>query len=508
MPLLDTLAGRLGFVRATTAAPVPRRRVFQAAAPNRLTAGWSTAPTSINADLKASLPGLVARSRELAQNNDYARKFLQMAATNIVGPSGFTLQMAAKLQNGRPDTSANNAIEAAWANWSRRGVCELSRKLSFVEVQQLLIETAARDGEFLVRRVLSRDANPYGYALQVLDVDRLDTQYNETLASGNRVIMGVEVDAAYAPVAYYLRGSHPGDSEWQGNQRRTKVPAEEIHHGFRANRPEQVRGVPWAHTAMLRLKHLGAYEEAAVVAARVGASKMGWITSPDGTLDALADDIDAQQQTYTEVEPGAIGMLPSGYDWKSFDPDYPAGEYGSFVMATLRGIASGLGVAYHSLANDLSSVNYSSARAGVLEERDNWMALQTWFADSFLYPVFAEWLRSALLMQAITLPNGSSLPVFKLAQFNMPTFLGRRWSWIDPLKDTQANLAAIQAGLKSRREVMAEQGRELDDVWEQLAAEQQKAAEMGLDLDGPTQSAPDTAEEPNGQPDETQNGGA
>jgi hypothetical protein len=60
------------------------------------------------------------------------------------------------------------------------------------------------------------------------------------------------------------------------------VPAEDVMHVFIPEFAEQVRGVPWMYAALLNLVHLGAFEEAAVIAARIGASQMGFIESPDG----------------------------------------------------------------------------------------------------------------------------------------------------------------------------------------------------------------------------------
>ena len=60
---------------------------------------------------------------------------------------------------------------------------------------------------------------------------------------------------------------------------------------------------------------------------------------------------------------------------------------------------------------------------------------------------------------------------------------GRRWSWVDPLKDVQANIESINAGLKSRRQVIAEQGQDLDEVWSQLQAENDLAESLDLDFD-------------------------
>jgi lambda family phage portal protein len=501
MGLVDRLAGSLGFTRR----PDPRalaqaKRSFAAAQVNRLTQSWPTANTSFDYDLKASLKALRGRSRYLAQNNDYAKRFLQMCITHIVGPNGFSLQSQARFGKGTLDTGANDAIERAFGEWARRGVCESSGRLSFVDVQQLLVETAARDGEFLVRKVPGAD-NRFGFALQILDVDRLDVDRNESFPDGRRIVMGVELTPAGVPSHYWLHKGHPSDAQWQGMSRWERVPALEVYHGFRAQRPEQTRGCPWMHTAMARMQHLSGFEEAAVIAARVGASKMGFFTTEDGDATSLATDKGTDGALYDQVEPGAIPTLPAGVSFASFNPDYPSQAFDPFVKATLRGIASGLGVAYHTLANDLSGVNFSSARAGTLEERDNWMAAQEWFATSFLYPLFTDWLRQAFLRGAVTLANGAPLPFAQLERFNRPLWQGRRWQWVDPTKDIEANVAAIDAGLKSRRQVISEQGGDIEDVWLQLKAEEERAAAMGLQL-GKKTPAPAPAEEENNEPED------
>ena len=121
-----------------------------------------------------------------------------------------------------------------------------------------------------------------------------------------------------------------------------------------------MRGIPWLHASMMRIHHLKGFEEAAIIAARVGASKIGWMQSPDGSPEPLKEGEDEQGTPYTKVSPGEIGMLPEGYEFVSFNPDYPHAMYDPFVKATKRDISSGIDVAYHSLANDLEKVNFSS----------------------------------------------------------------------------------------------------------------------------------------------------
>lgn len=468
----------------------PARRNYAAAQVGRLTDGWTTTPLSSTATLLGQLDVLRARSRELHRNNDYARKFQQLVEVNLVGPQGFRFESRVVMEDGTtPDTLARTAIESAWDRWCQRGTCDASGRLSFREVCKLLAKAAARDGEYLARWVRgSFPGNPFGLAIQVLDVNRIDTQLNRSAAEGvNAILMGIEVDSYLRPVAYHLRPAMQGDVYHLARNPAPsqRIPADEILHGFVADTPEQVRGVPWMHAAMLRLNNLGGYEEAAVIASRIGASKMGFFVSPDGTPPETmlsSGDGSAAQPFVSDASPGQFDTIPQGYDFKPFNPDYPAAMFGDFVKANLRGIASGLGVSYHSLANDLEGVNFSSIRSGTLEERDGWMLLQAWFIDSFLEPVFAEWLRFALANGQCRMPGGSSLPLAKLDRFTAHAFQGRRWTWVDPKKDMEAHILAMQAGLTSPQQVASAMGQDLEEVLTQIQTANAMATSLGVQL--------------------------
>ena len=460
---------------------IPRKRALEAGAVTRLTSSWNAANLAADEEVRRSLERIRARSRDLSYNNEYARKYLQMVATHVVGPQGFILQSLAA-DGSKPDRLARDAIEAAFWQWSLRGTCEASGRMSFAEMLRLVIENVARDGEALVLRRRGAD-NGFGYELKVLEIDRLPVQKNDTLKSGNRIVMGVELNPDGRAVAYWLNLTNTLDTQnaAPASAILTRVDAADVLHLYRPGRPEQHRGLPWMHPVMTGLKMLAGYEEAAIVAARVGAAKMGFFSSADGTPDPLADDkIDGE--FYTDAEAGAFSVLPPGYKFESWDPDYPHQGYEAFVKSRLRSIASGLGIAYHTLANDLSDVNYSSARAGTLEERDNWIVLQNWFADALLRPVFADWLAEALKKGAIVMPMGSALPVAKAAKFADHVWQGRRWTWVDPLKDIEASRLAIKTGIASPQMIAAQNGVDVDDVLAQIAAFEARVKETGATL--------------------------
>jgi len=257
-------------------------------------------------------------------------------------------------------------------------------------------------------------ANRFNFALQVIDVDRIDTTYSGNYGD-NTVIMGVEVNQYRRPVAVHLFEAHPSDGA-RSSRRRIRVAADEMLHRFRVTRAEQVRGIPWMAPGMLSLHHLGGFMLSALLAAEHGANHYGFFTTPDGS--APFGQADASGQQITASQPGIYDTLPMGVSFTAHESKYPNEVFGPFAKTCLQRIATGWGVAYHSLANDLEGVSFSSIRSGTLEERDRWTKDQEWFIGCFVEPVYAAWLQMALLSGAITMTNGSALPASKLVKFS------------------------------------------------------------------------------------------
>jgi lambda family phage portal protein len=252
------------------------------------------------------------------------------------------------------------------------------------------------DGEFLVRIVRGADArNEFNFALQLIDVDRIDTTYNGVEHStGNTVIMGVEVDAYRRMVAIHIFEAHPNDGPRTSRQR-VRLPGEDLIHGFKVERAEQVRGIPWMASGMLSLHHLGGFMLAAVLAAEHGANHFGFFTqtgdAAPGTLPIGAEE-EEDGTAISTSQPGIYDTLPPGFDFKAHESKYPNEVFGPFVKTALQRVASGWRVSYHALANDLEGVNFSSIRSGTLDERDRWASDQQWFIDILLKRVRAEWM--------------------------------------------------------------------------------------------------------------------
>lgn len=471
-----------------------QKRGYDGVKGGRLYADWFAQATSSDTEIRNSLRKLIDRSRDLERNNDYQRGFLFACERNTLGAVRLDLRMDAGeyvFAKGKPprwekDRVANSAIETAWAEWGRKGTCTVCGRYSWRDVKRLAVRGVPRDGNFIVRKIRDPNVNKFGFALQLWEIDHLDIDKFETLKDGRQVRFGIEMDRYGKPQAYWLKGQHPGDL-FNGSFSRDglisiRVPADELYHLYLSERAEQSIGVPWVVSAITRLRQLGAFEEAATIAARLGASKAGFFKQtpgPNGEVGEFTGSVSANGNPIMDAAPGTFEALPMGWSLDQWQPEYPNISTGDFRKAMLRGVATSLGMSYTTLGNDLESVNFSSARVGLFEEREWWKSLQVWYSENLYEPVFADWLEASISVGLLR------LPLAKFAKFNRPIFKSRRWPFIDPAKEVSAAREAIALRITSRQQVIEEAGGDRDDVFLDNLSDESYAEEIGLDLQPP-----------------------
>lgn len=495
MKFLERIAAKAGFVRAQPrSSAAPMRRQYAGAQISRLTEDWAGAFSSADTESASSAQRLRARARQLERDNPFVERYFKLLENNVLGSTGIGLQMkvrdpdrieGGKIKRGGYDTLANTAIEAAWYDWARGRNCCVDGNTGLPAIEKLALRSAARDGSMFI--LFHEGAGKYQLQLECFEADFLREDYSEALPDGNIVRYGIEMTPQRKPVAYHFFNRHPHDSgSVSGGLRSVRVPANRVIHVCRRNRQGQTNGVSWLAPVMMRLKMLDGYEEAELIAARCAASKMGFYVK---SMPAdYQGELDNSGNPTQEMQPGVIEDLPMGTTFQTLDPQHPVAAYADFVKAALRGVSSGIGVSYNSLASDLEGVNYSSIRAGLLEEREEWKSIQNWFIETVRTAIFERWLAMALLSGELKLPNGSALPAAKFDKFNAPEWKPRRWQWVDPLKDLNAKVLAIEKGLDSRRSVISEQGGDVEDVMADIASDKDLAETYGLDF--PTDTPP------------------
>ena len=480
MKILGLQIGRAPVIEQTTE-PAKKHRMrnssrnYKSAKQNDLTYGWSTTPVSINETIRMQLRSLRARSRDVVKNNDYAKRYIGLLCQNVIGANGIVLQARSVGADGKLDKVANAAIEKFWRKWGKR--CTLDGVSSWHDVCKLFISTIAEDGEILIRKYRGRGV--MNFSLQLLDPEMLDIDYFAELKGGRRIRMGIEFSAESVAIAYHLLTVSGANGSYVFSGRNyVRVPADEIMHEFVREKVGQLRGIPWFATPALRLRMLDGFEDAALVNARYGASKMATIETEAGAAPYTGDDVPDDEddgEVLQEIEAGIVEELPVGKKLVAFDPTYPSNEFASFVQQMNRGAAAGLNMAYHTFANDLSGVNYSAGVLGEQENRLSWCMLQTFTVDRLCSVVFEEWLSIQLATGGIAVPTKTGVPKpLRAAMFDKYAeveWQPMRWAAIDPVKTMRGYEIGINLGLYSKSQVIRELGRNPDDVQQEIENE-------------------------------------
>lgn len=454
--------------------PTVRGRGFKMAGGGGLSAAWSRRSTS--ADANQTIFGdhetLRQRAREQSINTATLKRFYRLLRQNVIGPYGIRLQSKAVLPDGLPDRITRRLIEKEWAKFCKKGQFDVAGRYSFVTFMHLWIETLARDGEVLVR-IVRNWSNRWGFALQILEADRLDLTLNTLLDNGNRVRMGVELDDWERPVAYWLLNDHPGDVLRRAEERYDRIPASEMIHTFDPWRPHQTRGFTWTHASALDVHHLEEFRQAALVKARISASITGHYVQDAEWLDPPESE-DDDPPISEEITPGEGRLLPYGVEFEQVNTQGPGSDYAAFVKDGNRNAAAGLGPSYHRLAHDLEGVSFSSLRSGELDERDFYKCCQEFAISELLDRLGEEWLNASILRRVIKIAP---------RDFERSTELvwqARGWDWVDPLKDSKSASESIGNRTKSRSEYIRANGDDPDEVFAEIAAEEEQLRKLGL----------------------------
>jgi lambda family phage portal protein len=460
-------------------------RMYNAARHSRLTVGFGSSNASADGELASGLAVMRARSRALVRDAAYAKRAKVVVVNNVIG-SGVGLQAQVMSTRETLRTDVNDAIERAWCEWARAENCHTGGTLHFSDLERMAIGQVFEAGEVFIRKHYTRFGDSQvPFALEVIEPERMADNLQTSPASSISGIfrLGVECDAYYRPVAYWIRERHPGE-QWlgfRGTDRVERVPADQIIHLRIVDRWPQTRGEPWLHAAIRKLNDMDGYSEAEIVAARGAASYMAAIESPEGESPLAETQTDGSKELI--FEPGQVLQLANGEKVVFHSPNRPNPAMDPFMRMMLREVAAGVGVSYESLSRDYAQSNYSSSRLAVIDDRDLWRTLQLWFIRSFREVIHGEWLQQAVLARAI-----KEIPLVEYvtepAKFAAARFKPRGWTWIAPEKEVDSRLEAVRGGFTTLGDVIAETGNgdDLEDLLKRRKREVEMIEEAGLEF--------------------------
>lgn len=435
-----------------------RRRSYDGAGGGRRWRGVVGMPSQISSQL-AGRRALADRARYLAGNNALAASAVEAWVSALVG-SGL------KPQSTHPDTGTREALNLSWEAWTDAGDADASTDI--YGLQAVMARRLVVDGESFAM-LLDTSA---GLRVRLLDAEQVDGAMTQDLPGDGRVVQGIEFSADQRRIAYHVRQDRTG-MPFGVTTETVRIPAGDIVHLYRPETPGQVRGISWFAPIILRMNDLDQWRDSQLMRQKIAALLAGFIKSIDnqagfdGEQDALGNLIGG-------LEPGTLKVLPPGTDVTWSNPAAVGDEVIRFAQMTEREIAVGIGLPAAVLTGDLSDVNYSSIRAGLVEWRRRVEALQHGvLVFQALRPIWQRFVANEVLSGRIATTVDMALG----AKWITP-----RFDWVDPAKDVEAELAAIAGGIMSRRMAVTGRGIDIEALDREIADDARRAKGLGLDF--------------------------
>ncbi|QDV66252.1 phage portal protein [Crateriforma conspicua] len=402
---------------------------------------------------------LRSRSRYEVGNNSFASGIIRSLVNDIVG-------RGPRLQIDIEDGKAKQQIEQRFRNWWRRA--RMTRQLRTAKMSQFV------DGETFIHAATNpRIADRCQLACRVTEADQIT---NPSLAVNDpKHDDGIHFDDFDNPVRYERLKHHPGDAYGYSLDDFEPVPAEQMIHLFRHDRPGVRRGIPVITPALPLFGLMRRYTLAVVRCAEHAAHFSGIFYTDHPNLDS-PEQVDPLDEI--EVEMGMFMTLPEGWKMGQLKAEQPVQVFEMFRNAIVLEIARCVLMPKNKALGDSGGYNLASGKLDftgysdmLRVERDD---LEIEVADR----IFQWWLDEALLIPGY-LPT---LPTF-------PDGVPHSWIWDQPkpadeLKAANAAKVLWEMGLMTDEEYLRQTGKDPDTHYQELQRQRERREALGLPLPG------------------------
>ncbi|MGE4157619.1 MAG: phage portal protein [Planctomycetota bacterium] len=415
-----------------------------------------SADAAANASVRRTLRN---RARYEVANNSYARGIVLTLANDTIG-TGPRLQLLTG------SNEANNEIEHEFARWAR--------EVSLAEKLRTLRMARAQDGEAFA--ILANNPaldHPVKLDLRLIEADQVTSPLNNLFDVHE--VDGIRLDRHGNPMAYSLLKDHPGRSSVFFSNEFFTIPAANMVHVFRQDRPGQHRGIPEITPALPLFAQLRRFTLAVLSAAEAAADFAG-ILYTDAPANGEADSVEPMD--LIELERNMLLTMPGGWKMSQVEPMQPATTYAEFKKEILNEIARCLNMPFNVAAGNSSGYNYASGR---LDHQTYFKSIrvdQAFMASKVLDRILGAWLWE----YALEFGFFRDIPVSGAGRM-LPE---HQWFWdgmehVDPAKEANAQETRLKNLTTTLAHEYARQGKDWEQELRQRAREKTLMRELGLD---------------------------
>jgi lambda family phage portal protein len=302
------------------------------------------------------------------------------------------------------------------------------------------------------------------------------------------IVDGVELDQWGAPAAYWLATPGPAspgiyEPSILLSPQFTRVPARIGHrpgcfHLFRYQEEEQVRGESMLRPGINLFRHLSDSLDNELLAQVVTSSMAMFIARDTGTeLPNLITEFDGgngEKIYHQEIAPGSIVYGNDGEKPHMLETSRPSPNWASFCEFVLRAMAASIDMPYEVLSKDFSKTNYSSARAALLEAWRVFTHYRTWLDRHYCQPIWSMVIEEAWLNGRLKFPAAAPDFYDAAGVYTKAAWIGPSKGYVDPVKEINSTIAALDKRLMTYSEALAERGRDFDEVMDEREEEEER----------------------------------
>jgi lambda family phage portal protein len=463
---------------------------YDSAGRDRINAGWRVYNEAAEYTDRNSRDVIRARARDLERNSDMMGSVISAYKRNVIG-HGYTLQAS----TGDPEL--DDIIEQEWKIWCKKQHCDITGQQSLNQMLRMAVARKKIDGGILLLKTYT-GKGVVPFQLQALEVDELATNHTTPKKKGNKVIGGIELDPYNRPVGYWIEkytldGWSVSDPEY--------IPAERIIYLYQKKRPSQIREISDMSSALPRIRDANELMTAVSVKERIAAClsvfiKKSYPTQAGGYGRGMVTTDGKMEYNGKMLTPGMITEMNPGDEVQVVDPKGSYGEAEGMLKIQQRLISAGQGLSYETVSRDMSGVNYSSARQGVIED-DMTFAEDIELIKEVMDEIYETFIISCYLAGVFDMPGFFEDRKLK-RKYLTHTWVSSPKPWIDPVKEANANKTAMESGLKTFAELSSENGRDwkekIDEIAEVTAYCKEKGVTLGGELYSYEQGQNDTTE--------------
>ena len=486
----------------------------------RETVNWNPSRVSPDRAINTIRTEADARSRDMMMNDGYTQGVVRLQKDSIIG-GVFRL-------NAKPDyrtiygkdtaAAAEYGEELAAIAESRFNLAAESEDCwfdaagmnTFTGLLRLQVGAYLYTGDCFetVEWQDSDTQRPFKTNFQLVAPQRVNNPDGRDDEAGLR--RGIEIDGRGRPKAFWVQDGYTNDfyageygTRWKRVPERKPWGRRQVLFMRDTSLIDQTRGMSEMVAALAHMRMTKKFSEItlqrAVVDATYAAAIESELPNPEivaamgGGQDGWTSAIGSYMGMLQEYLGGSENIQIDGVQMPHLFPgtklnlqgvSAPAGVGSDFEASQMRRIAATLGVSYAELTRDFTKGSYSSAKAEVaLAERTATVKKKV-CAERLATQRYQLWFEEEMAAGNLPLPPGKNRtdfyrPMMKDA-YTRCSWIGTGRGQIDELKETQAAMLRIKAGLSTFEEECAKLGRDYREVFAQRAKEDKHQKKLGL----------------------------